>query len=515
MRVISPNKEMYSLDFYEKRQRIGHWINGQMDDSGEYTKDIFNPATDEKINEVFMGGEKQVEKAVESAKAALPSWSNLSPLKRSRILFKYKELIEKNKEEIAKYITMEHGKVFSDALGEVQRGLEVVEFACGIPHLLKGEFSHQVASSMDCYSIQQPVGVCVGITPFNFPVMVPMWMFPIALACGNTFVLKPSEKDPSSTMKIVELLQKAGLPDGVLNVVHGEKTVVERLIDHPDVAAVSFVGSTPVAQAIYQRASMRGKRVQALGGAKNHCVVMPDADLQEAVQGLMGAAYGSAGERCMAISVAVAVGKATGDYLIESLANKIDELRVGLGYSVEADMGPVISREHQKKIRNYIDLGVKQGATLIRDGRVFSNQHPEGYFIGPTLFDHVATGMTIYQEEIFGPVLSVIRVNHLDDAISLVNQCRYANGSAIYTSNGNTARRYSSEIEAGMVGINVPIPVPMAFHSFGGWKSSLLGDTHIHGKEGVRFYTRTKTITTRWDQNLCGTDNKFVMPTLQ
>ncbi|WP_119344025.1 CoA-acylating methylmalonate-semialdehyde dehydrogenase [Facilibium subflavum] len=480
------------------------------------TQAIYNPATGQVIKEITLGSENDAKKAVAKAKAALKGWRKLSPLKRARILFKYNELLNQHKEALAKLITLEHGKVHADALGEVQRGIEIVEFACGIPHLLKGEHSHQVSSAIDSYGIRQSVGVCVGITPFNFPMMVPMWMFPIALACGNTFVLKPSERDPSVTMRIVELMYEAGLPEDVLQVINGDKTVVDTLIQHPDVAAVSFVGSTPIAKYIYETAAKNGKRVQALGGAKNHCTVMPDANMDNAVNGLIGAAFGSAGERCMAISVAVAVGDATADKLVQKLSEKIEQLKVAPGDVADADMGPVITAEHRKRIINYIDLGIEQGATLIKDGRSFTYPgHEDGFFVGPALFDHVTPEMTIYQEEIFGPVLCVVRVKTLQEAIDLINQNSFANGATIYTNNGANARVYTDEIEIGMVGVNVPIPVPMAFHSFGGWKSSLFGDTHVHGPEGIHFYTRLKTITTRWHDGDSDLTNQLSMPTLQ
>ncbi|MFZ9035676.1 MAG: CoA-acylating methylmalonate-semialdehyde dehydrogenase [Francisellaceae bacterium] len=495
---------------------ISHLIAGEKIVNDDHQIDIYNPATAEVVGKLAMGSQKEVDQAVIAARNALASWSLLSPLKRARILFNYNALLNQHKHEIAALITKEHGKVYADALGEVQRGIEVVEFACGIPELLKSQYSHQVSTDVDCYAIRQPVGVCVGITPFNFPVMVPMWMFPIAIACGNTFVLKPSEKDPSSTMKIVELIHEAGLPKGVVNVVHGDKAVVDGLLRHPDVDAVSFVGSTPVAKYVYETASFYGKRVQALGGAKNHCVVMPDADMDDAVDGLMGAAFGSAGERCMAISVAVAVGDKVADQLIERLSDKIDRLKVSAGVDKEAEMGPVITKRHQQNIAEYIDSGIKEGAKLIKDGRRLKvDGYENGYFVGPSLFDHVDETMRIYKEEIFGPVLSVVRVDSLVEALALINRNPYGNGSSIYTADGSSSRLFSSKVTTGMVGVNIPIPVPMAFHSFGGWKNSLFGDTHVHGSEGVHFYTRLKTITTKWVSRKQESQNPFMMPTLQ
>ncbi|MCF6776062.1 CoA-acylating methylmalonate-semialdehyde dehydrogenase [Thiotrichales bacterium 19X7-9] len=494
---------------------IEHFINGKKVSSSSHTYDIYNPATGEIIDTLAMGSESEIDQAVIAAKNAFASWGKLSPLKRSRVLFKYYQLLNDNKETIAKLITKEHGKVHSDALGEVQRGIEVVEFACGMPQLLKGDFSYQVSTSVDCYSLRQPVGVCAGITPFNFPAMVPMWMFPIAIACGNTFILKPSEKDPSASMYLAELFKQAGLPDGVLNVVHGDKKVVDAILHHPDILAVSFVGSTPIAQYIYETAAKNAKRVQALGGAKNHCIVMPDANMDDAVAGLMGAAYGSAGERCMAISVAVAVGEETAGNLINQLSEQIDQLKVAPGDVEGAQMGPVITKAHREKIIGYVDLGVKEGAKLVKDGRSFTySGHENGFFVGPALFDQVTPDMTIYKEEIFGPVLCVVRAGSLKEAIQLINHNQYANGVAIYTRDGASAREFASDIQVGMVGVNIPIPVPMAFHSFGGWKNSLFGDMSVHGPEGVRFYTRLKTVTSKWSASQLSSDNQFFMPTL-
>jgi malonate-semialdehyde dehydrogenase (acetylating)/methylmalonate-semialdehyde dehydrogenase len=495
-------------------RRLDHFIGGKpFPGDGSRWSDVFNPATGEVTAQVPLGGAATVDAAVAAATAALPGWADTTPLRRARILFKFKELLEKNADEIAALITHEHGKVLSDAKGELTRGIEVVEFACGIPHLLKGEYSDQVGGGVDSWSLRQPVGVCVGITPFNFPVMVPMWMFPVALACGNTFVLKPSERDPSPSLMLAELLREAGLPEGVFNVVHGDKAVVDALLTDPRVSAVSFVGSTPIAQYIYATGTAHGKRVQALGGAKNHMVVMPDADLDLAVESLMGAAYGSAGERCMAISVAVAVG-GIADELVRRMAEKARNLNIGPGADPAADMGPLVTRAHCDKVRGYVDLGVAEGAQLVVDGRNFKVAgHEGGFFLGGCLFDHVRPAMRIYQEEIFGPVLAVVRVPDLDSAIGLINAHEYGNGVAVFTRDGGTAREFTRRISIGMVGINVPIPVPMAFHSFGGWKHSLFGDHAIHGAEGVRFYTRLKTVTARWPPAGALSSNPFIMPT--
>ncbi|GAL32164.1 methylmalonate-semialdehyde dehydrogenase [Vibrio maritimus] len=452
--------------------------------------------------------------AVEVAKKAQVDWQATPPLQRARVMFRFKALLEDNADELATLISTEHGKVHSDALGELTRGLEVVEFACGIPHLLKGEHSLNVGREIDSYSMMQPVGVCVGITPFNFPVMVPLWMIPVSLACGNSFILKPSEKDPSASLMLARLLKEAGLPDGVFNVVQGDKEVVDALLEAPDVAAVSFVGSTPIAEAIYSKGSANGKRVQALGGAKNHLVVMPDADLEGATNAIMGAAYGAAGERCMAISVAVAVGDEAADKLVAALKEKVQALRVGpgLGVSPENEMGPLVSEPHMNKVREYIQTGVDQGATLVVDGRDIDTGAP-GYFVGGTLFDNVTADMTIYNEEIFGPVLSVVRAKDYQHALELINEHEFGNGTAIFTRDGDTARDFAEKVEIGMVGVNVPIPVPMAFHSFGGWKRSIFGPLNVHGNDGVRFYTRMKTVTARWPKGQ--RESEFVMPTMK
>jgi malonate-semialdehyde dehydrogenase (acetylating)/methylmalonate-semialdehyde dehydrogenase len=473
---------------------------------------VYHPSSGTAARRVGFANRADVDRAVDAAAAAFPAWAAAPPLRRARILNRFRELLERDQAKLAAIITSEHGKVLSDAKGEVQRGLEVVEFATGIPHLLKGEYSEDVGTGVDTYSIRQPLGVVAGITPFNFPAMVPLWMFPVALACGNTFVLKPSEKDPSASIELARLLKEAGLPDGVFNVVHGDKEAVDALLDSPKVEAISFVGSTPIAEYIYSRGTAAGKRVQALGGAKNHLVVLPDADLDQTVDALMGAAYGSAGERCMAISVAVAVGDQVGDALVGRLKDKLSTLRVAPGEEAHAEMGPLVTGDHLKRVRGYVDIGIEEGATLVTDGRkppIESN----GFFVGATLFDHVRPSMRIYREEIFGPVLSVVRVSNFDEALKLVNEHEYGNGTAIFTRDGDAARAFTNGVKVGMVGVNVPIPVPMAFHSFGGWKRSLFGDHYVHGPEGVRFYTRLKTITARWPKGIReGAD--FKMPVL-
>jgi len=494
---------------------IKHFINGETFlGSSKKTGKVYNPATGEETSEVNLASKMDVNLAVEKAKKAFQEWSNKPPVIRARVLFKFKELIEKNSDELTKLIVSEHGKVYDDAKGSLTRGLEVVEFACGIPHLLKGEFTENVGTDVDSWSTRQPLGVCAGITPFNFPAMVPMWMFPMAIACGNTFILKPSEKDPSCSLKLAQLFKEAGLPDGVFNVVNGDKEAVDALLTNKDVAAISFVGSTPIAKYIYENAAKNEKRVQALGGAKNHCVVMPDCDLDQAVNGLMGAAYGSAGERCMAQSVAVAVGN-IGDQLVSKLLKKVEALKVGSGLDKSSEMGPLITKAHLEKVKGYVDLGVKEGAKLVVDGRNIKFQGFEkGFYIGGCLFDHVKPNMKIYKEEIFGPVLSIVRVNDFESAVKLVNDHEFGNGTSIYTRDGDVGRTYANKIKVGMVGVNIPIPVPMAFHSFGGWKRSLFGDQHMHGPEGVRFYTKLKTITSRWPSGL-RTDPEFIMPTMK
>ena len=438
--------------------------------------------------------------------------NKFTPLKRSRILSKYKDLIEKNIDELASIVSKEHGKTLSDAKGSITRGLEVVEFSCGIPHLLKGEFSQNVGTNIDSWSIRQPLGICAGITPFNFPAMVPMWMYPIAIACGNSFILKPSEKDPSCAIKLAELFSDAGLPEGVFNVINGDKRTVDLILKSPDIASISFVGSTPVAKYIYEQAAINNKKVQALGGAKNHLVVMPDAKLDQAVDGIIGAAFGSAGERCMAVSVAVAVGNIA-DELVENINNSAQKLKVAPWTDKDSDMGPLITKEHLEKVKNYVETGVKEGAKLVIDGRNYKLQgYENGYFIGPTVFDYVNQDMTIYKEEIFGPVLSVVRVKNYEEAISLISKNQFGNGTSIYTSNGDTARHFTTNCNIGMIGVNVPIPVPMAFHSFGGWKQSMFGGHAMHGMEGIHFFTKLKTITSRWPTSIrSGAD--FIMPT--
>lgn len=464
---------------------------------------VFNPATGELVAELPLSTVAELNTAVEAAKAAQPAWGATPPLKRARYMFKFKELLDAHAADIAREISREHGKTHDDALGEVARGIEVVEFACGIPHLLKGEFSRNVGPSVDSFSDRQPLGVVAGITPFNFPAMVPLWMYPIAVACGNTFILKPSERDPSAPMMVFDLFKQAGFPDGVLNIVHGDKEVVDAILDHPDIKAVSFVGSTPIAHYVYTRGTQAGKRVQALGGAKNHMVVMPDADMDKAADALMGAGYGSAGERCMAISVAVPVGEKTADALVEKLKPRVESLRIGPATDPDADMGPLVTKDAQNRVLGYIDKGVEEGADLVVDGRGFSLQgYENGYFVGGTLFDRVTTDMTIYTEEIFGPILSVVRAKTYDEAVHMIDTHEYGNGTAIFTRDGDTARDFCDRIEVGMVGVNVPIPVPVAYHSFGGWKRSLFGDHSIYGPEGVRFYTRLKTITARWPQGI-------------
>ncbi|CAJ1767895.1 Putative 3-oxopropanoate dehydrogenase [Aeromonas jandaei] len=495
--------------------RVSNFINGQPQESrSERQGAIFNPACGKQQGSVGLSSAAECQEAIAIAERAFTDWSQTPPLVRARVFFRFKELMEQHRDELAQLISREHGKVFSDAQGELTRGLEVVEFACGIPHLLKGEHSLNVGRGVDSYSMMQPVGVCAGITPFNFPAMVPLWMFPVAIACGNTFILKPSEKDPSLSLRMAELLKEAGLPDGVLNVVNGDKEVVDVLLTDPRVGAVSFVGSTPIAQYIYATASAHGKRVQALGGAKNHMVVMPDADLDQAVSALMGAAYGAAGERCMAISVAVVVGDETADALVAKLTPLVEKLRVGpgLGQSPENEMGPLISKEHLAKVRGYVDQGVAEGAALRVDGRTLS--HDEGYFIGGCLFDEVTPEMRIYREEIFGPVLSIVRVPDYETALRLINEHEFGNGTAIFTCDGDTARDFTARVQVGMVGVNVPIPVPMAFHSFGGWKRSIFGPLNMHGPDGVRFYTRMKTVTARWPQSL-RSGAEFSMPTMK
>jgi malonate-semialdehyde dehydrogenase (acetylating)/methylmalonate-semialdehyde dehydrogenase len=498
---------------YESRATVPHWVGGKsIADTGAHTQDVFNPATGAVARQVALGGAAEVDRAVKSASAAFGAWADIPPIRRARVLNRFLDLMNQRRDELATIITSEHGKVFSDAQGEVMRGIDVVEFACGIPELLKSAFTDQVSTGIDNWTLRQPLGVVAGITPFNFPCMVPCWMFPVALAAGNTFILKPSERDPTAAIFMAELLKQAGLPDGVFNVVQGGKDAVDALLEHPEVQALSFVGSTPIARYIYQRGAQLGKRIQALGGAKNHLVVMPDADIEQAVDGLIGAAYGSAGERCMAISVAVLVGDAA-DKVVPLLKKRAAELRIGDGSNLGVEMGPVVTRQALERIESYIEVGVKEGATLVLDGR--GHKVPErekGFFMGATLFDHVRPDMRIYREEIFGPVLCCVRVEDFGDAVKLVNGHEFGNGVACYTRDGHIAREFGRRIQVGMVGINVPIPVPMAWHGFGGWKNSLFGDMHAYGSEGVRFYTRQKSIMQRWPQST-PKGAEFAMPT--
>jgi malonate-semialdehyde dehydrogenase (acetylating)/methylmalonate-semialdehyde dehydrogenase len=496
---------------------IAHFISGQTTTgSSARSQDVFNPATGAVTGRVTLANTHDVNTAVASAQAAFPAWADTPPLKRARVMFKFLELLNQHRDQLAHMITAEHGKVFTDAQGEVTRGIDIVEFACGIPQLLKGDFTDQVSTGIDNWTLRQPLGVVAGVTPFNFPVMVPMWMFPVAIACGNTFVLKPSPLDPSPSLLMADLLKKAGLPDGVFNVVQGDKEAVDALVEHPDVKAVSFVGSTPIANSLYENGARHGKRVQALGGAKNHMVVMPDADIEQAVDALMGAAYGSAGERCMAISVAVLVGEVA-DKLMPLLLEKTRALKVLNGTNLDAEMGPIVTAAAKQRITGYIDAGIAEGAKLLVDGRVFDGAKAgagcdNGFWLGGTLFDHVTTDMKIYKEEIFGPVLSCVRVKDFGEAVQIINDHEFGNGVSCFTRDGNVAREFSRRIQVGMVGINVPIPVPMAWHGFGGWKRSLFGDMHAYGEEGVRFYTKQKSIMQRWPESI-GKGAEFVMPT--
>ncbi|MER6574815.1 CoA-acylating methylmalonate-semialdehyde dehydrogenase [Nonomuraea sp. NPDC001023] len=478
---------------------VKHWINGSPADGDNRTAEIFNPATGEVSGHVRLASAADVDAAVAAAVAAFPAWRDASLVKRAQVLFRFRELMYAHRDELAALISAEHGKVHADALGEVARGLEVVEFACGIPHLLKGGFSEGVSTRVDSYSIRQPLGVVAGITPFNFPAMVPMWMFPVAIACGNAFVLKPSERDPSASLLMARLWQEAGLPEGVFSVVQGDKVAVDRLLEHPDVAAVSFVGSTPIARYVYERGSAHGKRVQALGGAKNHMLVLPDADLDLVADAAVSAGFGSAGERCMAISVVLAVDP-VGDELVGKIVERVGRLVVGPGDDPRSEMGPLVTAAHRDKVASYLDLGVAEGAKLVVDGRETEvlGGRGGGFWLGPTVLDQVPVGSRTHTEEIFGPVLSVVRVSSYEEGLRVINEGVYGNGTAIFTNDGGAARRFQNEVEVGMVGINVPIPVPMAFYSFGGWKSSLFGDTHVHGTEGVHFYTRGKVVTSRW-----------------
>jgi malonate-semialdehyde dehydrogenase (acetylating) / methylmalonate-semialdehyde dehydrogenase len=504
-----------TLSASSETKTIPHYIGGTPTlGSSSRRGDVYNPATGQVAGQVPLASRADVDRATATAKAAFPGWAALTPLRRARVMFKFKELIERHANELAAIVTSEHGKVLSDAMGEVTRGLEVVEFACGIPQLLKGEFTEEVGAGIDSWSVRQPLGVVAGITPFNFPVMVPLWMIPVALACGNCFILKPSERDPSAAVRIAELLKEAGLPDGVFTVIHGDKEAVDAILESPDVQAVSFVGSTSIAEYIYKTGTANGKRVQALGGAKNHMVLMPDADMKQAADALIGAAYGSAGERCMAISIAVAVGSAA-DKIIETLIPRVQTLNIGPGTDPASEMGPLVTTAHLNKVRGYVDQGVAEGAKLLVDGRNFRGPqgYEDGFYIGGCLFDHVTPDMTIYKDEIFGPVLGIVRVSSFDEAVKLVNDHEYGNGTSIFTRDGDAARNYAHRIQVGMVGVNIPIPVPMAFHSFGGWKRSLFGDHHMHGPEGVRFYTKLKTVTSRWPTGI-RQGAEFVMPTM-
>ncbi len=496
---------------------IGHFINNaRVAGTSGRSQPVYNPATGKSESSVALASVAEVAAAVAAAKAAWPAWAKTPPLRRARILDRFKSILWERGDQLAEAISAEHGKTHDDALGEVTRGLEVVEFAVGAPHLLKGEITENVGTNVDSHSLRQPLGVVAGITPFNFPAMVPMWMFPVALACGNCFILKPSERDPSASLLMAEWLAEAGLPEGVFGVVQGDKQAVDALLEHPDVAAISFVGSTPIARYIHQTGTANGKRVQALGGAKNHMVIMPDADIDMAVGALMGAAFGSAGERCMAISVAVPVTDKVADALIERLIPKINALKIGPAADKATDMGPLVTAQHLEKVKGYIDAGEAEGAKVVVDGRTFKADkqgYENGYYIGGTLLDNVTTDMSVWKDEIFGPVLSVVRAKTYDEAVDVIGQHEYANGVAVFTRDGDVARAFSHDIEVGMVGVNVPIPVPMAFHSFGGWKASLFGDHHMHGAEGVRFYTRLKAITTRWPTGMRN-DPEFVMPTM-
>ncbi|CAE6937484.1 MULTISPECIES: CoA-acylating methylmalonate-semialdehyde dehydrogenase [Pseudomonas] len=492
---------------------INHLIHGESVAGTGRSADVFNPSTGDAIHKVALADTATVQQAIDSAKTAFPAWRNTPAAKRAQIMFRFKQLLEQHEAEISKLISEEHGKTLEDAAGELKRGIENVEFACAAPEILKGEYSRNVGPNIDAWSDFQPVGVVAGITPFNFPAMVPLWMYPLAIVCGNCFILKPSERDPSSTLYIAQLLQEAGLPKGVLNVVHGDKEAVDALIEAPEVKALSFVGSTPIAEYIYAEGTKRGKRVQALGGAKNHAVLMPDADLDNAVSALMGAAYGSCGERCMAISVAVCVGDQIADAMIEKLKPQIKALKIGAGTSCGLDMGPLVTGAHRDKVQGYVDAGVAAGAELVVDGRGLSVAGNEkGFFLGGCLFDRVTPEMSIYKEEIFGPVLCVVRVNSLEEAMQLINDHEYGNGTCIFTRDGESARLFCDEIEVGMVGVNVPLPVPVAYHSFGGWKRSLFGDLHAYGPDGVRFYTRRKAITQRWPQRATHEAASFAFP---
>lgn len=495
---------------------IHHFINGKAvpGGSGRFG-DVYDPNTGEVQAKVALASVKEMDEAVAIAKAAQQDWAAVNPQRRARVMFKFKQLLEENMDELAVLLSTEHGKVVADAKGDVQRGLEVIEFACGVPHLMKGEYTEGAGPGIDVYSMRQALGVVAGITPFNFPAMIPMWMFGVAIACGNAFILKPSEKDPSVPVRLAELMKEAGLPDGILNVVHGDKEAVDAILDHPDIKAVSFVGSSDIAQYVYSRGTANAKRVQAMGGAKNHGIILPDADLDQVVQDLVGSAYGSAGERCMALPVAVPVGDDTADRLLEKLIPEIEKLTPGASTDPDAQYGPVVSQTHKDKVEGYIQMGVDEGAKLLIDGRNFKLQgHENGYFIGPSLFDHVTADMKTYQEEIFGPVLQIVRAKDLEEAAKLPSEHQYGNGVAIFTRNGLAAREFASKVNVGMVGVNVPIPVPVAYHTFGGWKRSSFGDANQHGMEGVRFFTKIKTVTQRWPSGQVS-DQAFIIPTME
>ncbi|MFZ5704293.1 MAG: CoA-acylating methylmalonate-semialdehyde dehydrogenase [Pseudomonadota bacterium] len=495
-------------------REVSHFFADGSTSPAERFSDIFDPNSGAVQARVALGSADDLEKAVALAQAAQPAWAMTNPQRRARVMFKFKELIEKNMEELAHLLSSEHGKVIADAKGDIQRGLEVIEFACGIPHVLKGEFTIGAGPGIDVYSMRQPLGIVAGITPFNFPAMIPMWMFGVAIAVGNAFILKPSERDPSVPVRLAELMKEAGLPDGILQVVQGDKAMVDAILDHSEIKAVSFVGSSDIAHYVYQRGVAAGKRVQAMGGAKNHGIVMPDADLDQVVNDLAGAAFGSAGERCMALPVVVPVGDDTAEKLRAKLIPAIEALRVGVSTDKDAHYGPVVTAAHKAKIESYIQMGVDEGAELVVDGRGFTLQgHEKGFFVGPTLFDHVKPSMQSYQEEIFGPVLQIVRAKNFEEALALPSQHQYGNGVAIFTRNGHAAREFAARVNVGMVGINVPIPVPVAYHTFGGWKRSAFGDTNQHGMEGIKFFTKVKTVTQRWPDGGAG-DSAFVIPTM-
>jgi malonate-semialdehyde dehydrogenase (acetylating)/methylmalonate-semialdehyde dehydrogenase len=496
-------------------REISHFIGGGAASHGARSGDVFDPNTGAVQAKVGLGTAATVDEAVRAAEAAFPEWSAWNPQRRARVMFAFKALVEKNMDQMAHLLSSEHGKVIADSKGDIQRGLEVIEFACGAPHLLKGEYTEGAGPGIDVYSMRQPLGVVAGITPFNFPAMIPMWMFGVAIACGNTFVLKPSEKDPSLPVRLAELMLEAGAPKGVLSVVHGDKEVVDAILAHPVIKAVSFVGSSDIAHYVYQTGTANGKRVQAMGGAKNHGIILPDADMDQAVKDIVGAAYGSAGERCMALPVVVPVGEKTANAFREKMIGEIDKLKVGISTDESAQYGPVVSAAHKAKIESYIEMGVKEGAELVVDGRGFKLQgYEKGFFVGPSLFDKVKPEMKSYQDEIFGPVLQIVRAETFEEAVALPSRHAYGNGVAIFTRNGRAAREFASKVQVGMVGINVPIPVPVAYHSFGGWKRSAFGDVNQHGMEGVRFYTKVKTVTARWPEGDVG-DQSFVIPTMK